>query len=198
MGGGTACKSLVSVLVVFAVSLSLSCLASSLLAHNSVIHPYSVRSLLYVQLDRVRSVGRAKHEHVAAYLRSKDAVQGRASTVALAVAEDPAAELCAAAARGDTDALRSLVLAHARLDVNQGDYDQRRALHLAASEGLMPTATCLVDELGAAHSPIDRWGGGWSPTQHAACMLLLRLPTYADACPHLSPLVCQVRRWTMP
>ena len=43
--------------------------------------------------------------------------------------------------------------------IDDGDYDQRTALHLAASNGRLTVVACLVDELGANVSPIDRWGG---------------------------------------
>ena len=45
------------------------------------------------------------------------------------------------------------------LRIDQGDYDKRTALHLAASEGLLPVVTALIDELGASLSLVDRWGG---------------------------------------
>ena len=45
------------------------------------------------------------------------------------------------------------------IDPDTGDYDQRTAMHLAASEGLLEVVTFLVDEAGANHSPRDRWGG---------------------------------------
>ena len=71
---------------------------------------------------------------------------------------DPATELCDAAAKADVVRLRFLVRDNG-YDVNTGDYDARTACHLAASEGLLDTLHCLVSELGADHSPQDRWGG---------------------------------------
>ena len=44
------------------------------------------------------------------------------------------------------------------VDVNEGDYDSRRALHLAASEGRIEVVKFLVGEAGADPSPVDRWG----------------------------------------
>ena len=44
------------------------------------------------------------------------------------------------------------------LQIDQGDYDGRTAIHLAASEGVLPTVTWLIEQ-GALHSPVDRWGG---------------------------------------
>ena len=66
-------------------------------------------------------------------------------------------DLCDAAARGDFDRLRTLV-ERQRHDVNAGDYDQRTAIHLAASEGMLEVVRFLVEELGASVSPRDRWG----------------------------------------
>ena len=72
--------------------------------------------------------------------------------------------LCSAAAAGELDTLRLLargdkhIVGSRGIDVNQGDYDKRTALHLAASEGQQEAALCLLDELGAAPSPRDRWG----------------------------------------
>ena len=39
-----------------------------------------------------------------------------------------------------------------------GADDKRTALHLAASEGRAEAVVCLVEELGALPSPVDRWG----------------------------------------
>jgi len=43
-------------------------------------------------------------------------------------------------------------------DVNEGDYDRRTALHLAASEGQLDVVRLLI-ERGADVSARDRWGG---------------------------------------
>ncbi|KAG8460361.1 hypothetical protein KFE25_011852 [Diacronema lutheri] len=67
------------------------------------------------------------------------------------------AALCEAAAHSDLAALRAQI--EAGVDINLGDYDQRTALHLAASEGLLDVVRFLVDEANANVSPIDRWGG---------------------------------------
>jgi len=64
-------------------------------------------------------------------------------------------DIIAAAATGDLEALRRTP----KERIDDGDYDQRTALHLAASNGRLTVVACLVDELGANVSPIDRWGG---------------------------------------
>jgi len=61
-----------------------------------------------------------------------------------------------AAANGDLAELRRFVAAGAK--VNEGDYDSRRAIHIAASEGQLEVVRFLVDEAGADHSVADRWG----------------------------------------
>ena len=65
-------------------------------------------------------------------------------------------QLCNAAAQGGIEELRELVARGA--PVNEGDYDQRTAIHLAASEGMLEVVQVLVKELGANCSPRDRWG----------------------------------------
>jgi hypothetical protein len=67
-------------------------------------------------------------------------------------------DMCAAAASGDIDRLRVLVQVYS-MSVDEGDYDQRTAIHLAASEGSLQAIRCLVEEFHAKLSPIDRWGG---------------------------------------
>ena len=75
-------------------------------------------------------------------------------------------EMCAAAASGNINCLRE-ILELGAISVDQGDYDSRTALHLAASEGLLDTVQFLVEGSwsaerlphGANLSPIDRWGG---------------------------------------
>ena len=64
--------------------------------------------------------------------------------------------LCDAAARGDLPELRALLTAGAKVD--QGDYDQRTALHLVCSEGNAAVASFLIDECGANIGVVDRWG----------------------------------------
>lgn len=45
-----------------------------------------------------------------------------------------------------------------KADPNMGDYDRRRALHLAACEGLLPAVDVLLSELQANPNVCDRWG----------------------------------------
>jgi glutaminase len=66
------------------------------------------------------------------------------------------ARLIEAATRGDTKSLR-LLLAEGEVELDRGDYDGRRALHLAASCGYLKFVRTLVEQ-GADVNPIDRWG----------------------------------------
>ena len=74
-------------------------------------------------------------------------------------------ELSYAATRGDLGQLRSLVIQQG-VPVDQADFDQRTALHVAASEGLLDMVEMLVDELKADTSPVDRFGS--TPLDDAA------------------------------
>jgi ankyrin repeat protein len=48
-------------------------------------------------------------------------------------------------------------LAALGLNPNEGDYDRRTALHLAASEGQLEVTKVLIEELKVDPNPIDRW-----------------------------------------
>ena len=98
---------------------------------------------------------RSDHLDVVAFLTSRGASAGK--TALTTVQENASTELCEAASKGDVYRLKQLVKVMS-IDVNQGDYDKRTAIHLAASEGLLEVVTCLVTELGADPSPVDRWG----------------------------------------
>ena len=63
---------------------------------------------------------------------------------------------CSLAAAGNLGSLRAAVEEGG--DVDGGDYDRRRPIHIAASEGRLEAVRALVEELGAEHSPQDRWG----------------------------------------
>ena len=97
---------------------------------------------------------RSGHSEVVAYLQSKGAKAGRTNNPAL---NNTSTELCDAASRGDVERLTQLVRA-VGCDINEGDYDKRTAMHLAASEGLFDVVECLSVDLAANVSPVDRWG----------------------------------------
>ena len=78
-----------------------------------------------------------------------------------ASAEQDARDQWQAAARGDIERLRQLFKAGA--SPNQGNYDQRTAMHLAAAEGLLPVLRFLLEEAKASRSPADRWGAQTIP-----------------------------------
>lgn len=95
---------------------------------------------------------RCGHGAIADFMRAKGAMAGKAI-----VNTEAAAALCDAASKGDIDKLREL--RDAGIDVNCGDYDMRTAMHLAASEGILPVIEVLVNELGGNQNVTDRWGG---------------------------------------
>ena len=76
---------------------------------------------------------------------------------------DWALRLCEAASTADVDKLREYVVSGA--PVNKGDYDNRTAMHLAASEGLVEVVKFLILEAEAYPNPVDRWG--FSPMDDA-------------------------------
>ncbi|XP_054785512.1 potassium channel SKOR-like isoform X2 [Prosopis cineraria] len=86
------------------------------------------------------------HEEVASLLVNKGAIL---------TIEDAGSFLCMTAATKELDLLRKL-LAHG-IDPNSRNYDQRTALHIAASEGLFTVAETLI-EAGASVLSTDRWG----------------------------------------
>jgi Ankyrin repeats (3 copies) len=95
---------------------------------------------------------RHRHAHVFAFLRQHGAVFGSPSQ---------ANNLITAASEGDVDEVRDL-LEYGNIDVNEGDYDQRTALHLAASaagqgEGHYQVIALLC-QAGANVNAEDRWG----------------------------------------
>ncbi|XRB09682.1 potassium channel skor [Pycnococcus provasolii] len=70
--------------------------------------------------------------------------------------DEAANRLCSAASEGDLEVLRLLV--ENGVPVDEGDYDQRCALHLAAAEGQLLAVNFLISN-GAQVNVKDRWGG---------------------------------------
>ena len=89
------------------------------------------------------------------FLKAIEAKGGK--TAGWGLEKSGSAELCEAASKGDVQRLRYLVNV-LKVNVDEGDYDKRTAIHLASSEGLLDVAKCLVLDLSANHSPVDRWG----------------------------------------
>ncbi|KAL3911892.1 MAG: hypothetical protein SGPRY_008525, partial [Prymnesium sp.] len=105
-------------------------------------------------LDDALKAGQAE---VVAFLQSVDGEKGNPTMRSRDRSWSDCAELCHAAACGDVEVLRQLVIAHKK-SVNEGDYDDRTPLHIASSKGRVEAVRCLLEELGADASPHDRWG----------------------------------------
>lgn len=90
---------------------------------------------------------RHKHADVVKYLRSQGAKFGSTSQVT---------NFITAASEGDKEEVRAF-LNFGSLDVNQGDYDNRTALHLAVCSGKLEIVKMLC-EAGANVNVEDRWG----------------------------------------
>eukprot|EP00980_Cylindrotheca_fusiformis_P002931 scaffold681_cov130-Cylindrotheca_fusiformis.AAC.7 len=91
---------------------------------------------------------RHRHSSVIAYLRELGATTGSTSNKA---------NFISAAAGGDLDEVNTL-LAVGNIDIDEGDYDRRTALHLAAGEGNFNIVELLCAN-GANVNIEDRWGG---------------------------------------
>lgn len=92
---------------------------------------------------------RHRHLNVVEFLRSEGATTG---------SSDQTTNLVTAAAEGDENELVSLLSVISQDKINEGDYDRRTALHLAAGEGYAGIVRILL-EAGANPNAEDRWGG---------------------------------------
>mmetsp|Transcript_8783 Transcript_8783/g.23071 ORF Transcript_8783/g.23071 Transcript_8783/m.23071 type:complete len:1096 (-) Transcript_8783:171-3458(-) len=110
----------------------------------------------HTALDEAVLNGRAE---VAAMLRGAGAKSTALSTSQAAQLEAAAAALCAAASRGDVGTMRELLKLHGPALAGRADYDGRRALHIAASEGKLDACRLLVEAAKVDSSPGDRWAG---------------------------------------
>jgi ankyrin repeat protein len=90
---------------------------------------------------------REQHLDVAKFLQSKGAKFGSTSHVT---------NFISAASAGDIDEVKAF-LDFGKIDLNEGDYDKRTALHLAAGEGHLNIVRTLC-EAGANTNVEDRWG----------------------------------------
>jgi serine/threonine protein kinase len=91
---------------------------------------------------------RHRHHKVAGYLRQKGGTTGSGTR---------STNLIKAAADGDADEVEMLLQVMPLADVNQGDYDKRTAMHLAAGEGRVQIVRALCTA-GADVNAADRWG----------------------------------------
>ncbi|CAB9520490.1 IPL1-related protein kinase 2 [Seminavis robusta] len=89
------------------------------------------------------------HTSVVNYLRREGATFGNTTKVVT--------KLIQAASAGNVEQVAALVELGG-MDINQGDYDKRTALHLAAGEGRLQTVEYLVQTAGADVNVEDRWG----------------------------------------
>ncbi|KAL1496853.1 hypothetical protein AB1Y20_014439 [Prymnesium parvum] len=96
-------------------------------------------------------------KHVQDYLGEKPRLKPTLTNDENLAVVPKAAELCEAAADGDVPKLRQYIKQGA--DVNEGDHDHRRCIHLAASERRLHTIKFLIEEAGADGNVRDRWGG---------------------------------------
>jgi hypothetical protein len=90
---------------------------------------------------------RHRHQEVIVYLRQLGASSGTTNNMT---------NFITAAADGDVDEVK-LLLTVGEVNVDQGDYDKRTALHLAAGEGKLEVVELLCRS-GADPNVEDRWG----------------------------------------
>mmetsp|Transcript_12942 Transcript_12942/g.27945 ORF Transcript_12942/g.27945 Transcript_12942/m.27945 type:complete len:569 (+) Transcript_12942:175-1881(+) len=109
---------------------------------------------------------RHRHSAVMEYLRSCGGTSGSPSQ---------ANNFISAASEGDIEEVRAL-LELGNVDINEGDYDRRTALHLAAGEGRYGVIELLCEK-GADVNVRDRWGNrpldDAKSSNHMACVKLL-------------------------
>ncbi|XRB15352.1 hypothetical protein RI054_10g51920 [Pseudoscourfieldia marina] len=91
---------------------------------------------------------RHKHSEIQQILRKAGAHVGSA---------DIATQLCDVAAKNSLDMLRTY--GENGINLNSGDYDMRTALHLAASNDMLESASWLLQHHTVDSSPVDRLGG---------------------------------------
>ena len=70
---------------------------------------------------------------------------------------DVATQLCDVASKNNLIMLKTY--GDNGVDLNSGDYDQRTALHLAASNDMLESASWMLQKEGVDSSPVDRLGG---------------------------------------
>jgi hypothetical protein len=111
---------------------------------------------------------RHRHEEVIAYLRQNGASTGSTNNLT---------NFIAAAAAGDIDEVK-LLFAVGEIKVDEGDYDNRTALHLAAGEGHDDIVELLC-VAGANVNIEDRWGGrpldDANGSKHPECIRILKI-----------------------
>jgi ankyrin repeat protein len=93
---------------------------------------------------------RGKHTEVLKYLRQHGARFGDAA--------NQIHKLIEAAGTGNIEVARTILEFGSALDINQGDYDKRTALHLACSEGRLKMVELLLSQEGIDIDVLDRWG----------------------------------------
>lgn len=76
-----------------------------------------------------------------------------------------------------------------KVNVNEGDYDRRTALHIAASDGFLEIVQYLVEDRAADVNVQDRWGG--TPLDGKTVVrLLIVLASFCDV--FLTPFLLQM------